>query len=296
MDWKGLLDIERGNVDSSFNSFITRFNFLYDKHVPLKQLTRRQADLLLKPWITKGIRISMNIRDNLNNDYLRVPDSSPDLKKFLRGRYKFYRNRIVSLIRASKKLYYSRYFFQNSGNLRKLWQGVREIISSSSSSTGISLNINDSLSSNPEEVSEAFNDFFSTIAGKIRSKIPYTRHHFSEWLKNENRNVNHFLISPTSKLEISKVLSSLSENKASGPNSIPFRIISSNLKSLSSIFADIINLSFFTGVFPSQLKEAKVIPSLSSKIRALLLMLKTTGPSLFSQTSTKFSKNLCTSG
>jgi len=119
VDWRGLLDIERGNVDSSFNSFITRFNFLYDKHVPLKQLTRRQADLLLKPWITKGIRISMDIRDKLNNDYLRVPDSSPDLKKFLRGRYKFYRNRIVSLIRASKKLYYSRYFFQNSGNLRK---------------------------------------------------------------------------------------------------------------------------------------------------------------------------------
>ena len=265
-DWKGLLGIERGNVDYSFDSFLTRFDSLYDEYVPLKQLTRRQANLLLKPWITKGIHISMEIRDNLNNDYLRVPDSLPDLKKFLRSRYKFYRNRIVSLIRASKKIYYSRYFLQNFGNLRKLWQGVREIVSSSSSSSStISLNINNSLSSNPEEVSEAFNDLFSTIANKIRSKIPYTRHHFSEWLKNENRNVSHFLISPTSKSEISKVLSSLSENKASGPNSIPFRIISSNLESISSIFADIINLSFFSGVFPSKLKEAKVIPVFKNK-------------------------------
>ena len=265
VDWKDLLKTERGNVDLSFDSFLTRFSSLYDKHVPLKQLTRRQANLLLKPWITKGIRVSMNIRDSLKDDYLKVPNSSPDLKNFLRDRYKFYRNRIVSLIRASKKLYYSRYFFQNSGNLRKLWQGVREIISSPSSSNSISLNINDSLSSNPEEVSEAFNDFFSTIAGKIRSKIPFTRHHFSEWLKNENRNANHFLIAPASKAELSKALTNLSENTATGPNSIPYRIISSNLDSLSSIFTDIINLSFFTGVFPSQLKEAKVIPVFKNK-------------------------------
>ena len=249
----------------SFNSFLSCFNSLYDKHVPLKQLKKRQADLLLKPWITKGIRVSMSIRDSLNEDYLKVPDSAKDLKTFLRGRYKFYRNRIVSLIRASKKLHYSRYFRQSFGNLRKLWQGVREVISPSSSSSYISLNINDSLSSNPEEVSEAFNNFFSTIAGEIRSKITFTRHHFSEWLKDEHRNPDNFLIAPTSKLELSETLTSLNENKACGPNNIPYRIISSNLDSLSAIFADIFNLSFFTGVFRNQLKEAKVIPVFKNK-------------------------------
>ena len=39
VDWKGLLDIEGGNVDSSFDSFLTQFNSLYDKHVPLKQIS-----------------------------------------------------------------------------------------------------------------------------------------------------------------------------------------------------------------------------------------------------------------
>ena len=263
VDWKNLLEIEKGDVDASFNAFLVRFSSLYDKHVPLKQLTRRQSNLLLKPWITKGILTSSRIRDSLNDDYLKTSD--PVLKAFLRGRYKFYRNRIVSLTRASKKLYYSRYFLQNSGNLRKLWQGVRQIISSPLSYSCFSLNINDSLSSKPEEVSESFNDFFSTIADKIRSKIPFTRHHFSEWLKNENRNLNQFFANPTSPQEVSKVLESLSENKATGPHSIPYPIISSNLNSLSSIFSDIINLSFSTGVFPSQLKEAKVIPVFKNK-------------------------------
>ena len=263
VDWKNLLEIDKGDVDSSFNSFLDRFSSLYDKHVPLKQLTRRQADLLLKPWITKGILVSSSIRDSLNDDYVKTSD--PELKAFLRSRYKFYRNRIVSLTRASKKLYYSRYFLQNSGNLKKLWQGVREIISSPRSNSCISLNINDSLSSNPEEVSENFNEFFSSIADKIRSDIPPTRHHFSEWLKNEHRSLDQFFINPTSPVEVSKVLMSLSENKATGPHSIPYPIISSNLNSISSIFSDIINLSFFSGVFPSRLKEAKVIPVFKNK-------------------------------
>ena len=263
VNWKDLLEIEKGDASSSFNSFFYRFSSLYDKHVPLKQLTRRQANLLLKPWITKGILTSSRIRDSLNDDYVKTTDR--DLKDFLRQRYKFYRNRIVSLTRASKKLYYSRYFLQNSGNLRKLWQGVREIISSPISNSCISLNINDALSSNPEEVSEGFNDFFSTVADKIRSKIPVTRHHFSEWLKNENRNLDQFFLNPTSSLEVSEVLKSLSGNKATGPHSIPYSIISSNINSLSSILSDLTNLSFSTGVFPSQLKEAKVIPVFKNK-------------------------------
>ena len=265
-DWDNLLNMQQLNVEHSFNSFMTRFNSLYDKHVPLKQLTRRQTDLLSKPWLTKGIIKSMAVRDSLFRDFLNTPSSSNDLKSFLKGRYKFYRNRIVSLQRLSKKLHYSNYFLQNSSNLRKLWQGVREIISPNfSSNSNISLNINGSLSSDPVEISENFNDFFTTIAGKVRSKIPFTRHHFSEWLKEENRNINSFFVAPTTSRELSAVLTSLSENKASGPHSLPYKIISSNLESISSILSDIINLSFSTGVFPSQLKEAKVIPVFKNK-------------------------------
>ena len=263
IDWKGLIDIDKGDVESSFNSFDTSFALLYDKHVPLKQITRREAGLLLKPWISKGILTSMKIRDDLFCDYLNT--DLPDLKAFLRGRYKFYRNRIVSLCRLSKKLHYSKFFLHNSGNLRKLWQGVREIISSSSSSSCISLNIDDTLSSNPKEVSETFNDFFTTIAGNIRSKIPFTRHHFSEWLKDENRNPNSFFMVPTTPDEVSAVLKTLNDNKATGPSSIPYPIIISNLQSFSLILSEIINLSFHSGIFPSKLKEAKVIPVFKEK-------------------------------
>ena len=147
--------------------------------------------------------------------------------------------------------------------------GVREIISSKStnSPSNISLKLDNSITSDPSTFSEVFNDFFSTIADKVRSKIPFTRHHFSDWLKNSNR--NSFFTSPTSPLEISGILCSLNSRKASGPHSLPDAMIS--IVYLSNILSNIINLSFSTGVFPDRLKEANVIPIFKNKGSPLIV-------------------------
>ena len=52
----------------------------------------------------------------------------------------------------------------------------------------------------------------------------------------------------------------MDKNKASGPNSIPVKILKLLKNDLSLHLADIFNLSFSSGTFPSRLKIAKVIP------------------------------------
>ena len=263
LNWDEILNIEEGDVNSSLNSFLGHTTSLFEEHVPLVKITRREFNLFHKPWISSGLLTSMRVRDSLFREYLSA--SSPDIKSFLRSSYTFYRNRIVSLLRLSKKLHYSRYFQSNSGNLRKLWVGVREVISSNSSKsdTVISLKLNNSITSEPSIVCDAFNDFYSTIAEKVRSKIPFTRHHFSKWLL--NRNPNSFFTSPTSPAEVSEVLRSLNSHKASGPNSLSPQVISIVLDKISHILSDIINLSFSSGIFPTKLKEANVIPVFKNK-------------------------------
>ena len=56
------------------------------------------------------------------------------------------------------------------------------------------------------------------------------------------------------------MFSSLNSKKASGPNSIPYRILFLLKNEISKQLADLFNLSFMTGVFPSVLKTAKVVP------------------------------------
>ena len=65
---------------------------------------------------------------------------------------------------------------------------------------------------------------------------------------------------PTDKEEIANVISSLDSNNASGPNSIPYRILFLLKNEISKQLADLFNLSFMTGVFPSVFKTAKVVP------------------------------------
>ena len=56
------------------------------------------------------------------------------------------------------------------------------------------------------------------------------------------------------------ITSSLDSNKSTGPNSIPTNILKLLKNDISTQFSDIFNVSFSTGVFPSILKIAKVIP------------------------------------
>ena len=49
-------------------------------------------------------------------------------------------------------------------------------------------------------------------------------------------------------------------NKSSGPSSIPYKILNFFKKDISKQLADLFNLSLLSGVIPSLLKKAKVVP------------------------------------
>ena len=65
---------------------------------------------------------------------------------------------------------------------------------------------------------------------------------------------------PTDKEEIANIISSLKSSKVSGTNSIPYRILFLQENEILKQLADLFNLSFTTGVFPTVLKTAKVVP------------------------------------
>ena len=56
------------------------------------------------------------------------------------------------------------------------------------------------------------------------------------------------------------IMHSLQENKASGPNSPPIKMLKTCKKQLSVHLTYHINLAFETGIFPDILKTTKVIP------------------------------------
>ena len=98
----------------------------------------------------------------------------------------------------------------------------------------------------------------ASIAETTKRRIKYSHKHFPDYLSNESSGT--VFLQPADKEEIANIISSLNSNKASGPNSIPYRILFLLKNEISKQLADLFNLSFKTGVFPSVLKTAKVIP------------------------------------
>jgi len=257
LNWHEILKMRDQNIDVSFNCFSSKISELVDRHLPTRKLTRRQLKSQ-KPWITSGLLKSMAKRDLYFRKFLRA--KSQNSKSIFHNLFKQYRNQIVSLCRLSKSNYFTRYFDMHSKDIRKIWQGVSNIISlkGSNSPKPISLKIGNAVISNPLAVANEFNTYFTSVADAIRSSIPQCDKHFSSFLKHPNP--NSIFLSPVTSDEVSKIISSMPSSKAYGPNSVPTRILKLICNEVSSPLADIINLSFTTGQFPSALKISKVVP------------------------------------
>ena len=97
-----------------------------------------------------------------------------------------------------------------------------------------------------------------TVAENAKLNINYSHKHFSEYLKHQCN--NSVFIPPTDSEEIANVISSLNINKACRPFSIPKKILILLKQDISIQLADLFNLSFSSGSFPSILQTTKVVP------------------------------------
>ena len=266
VDWDSYLCINTSdnvNINDAFKKFFNIMNNIIDTNVPLKRLTKKQRLSKTKPWITAGIKKSIKQRNFFYKKYLR--ENNINIKAHYQQLYKFYRNRIVTLIRNSKANHFKNYFYDNIKDSRKVWEGIRELINDNTNKANktVTLDIDNNITSEPDQVANSFNNHFSTVADKIRNKIIFSSKHFSSYLK--KRNENSLFMTPTSPQEIINVIESLNTKKSNGPQSVPFKILDVLKPEVSSILSKLFNLSLQSGIFPSILKTVNVLPIYKNK-------------------------------
>ena len=88
--------------------------------------------------------------------------------------------------------------------------------------TILSLDNRDTIT-NPYDIANTFNNYCASIAETTNKSMKYSYKHFSHYLSNETSST--IFLQPIDKEEIANIISSLNSNKASGPNSIPYKII-----------------------------------------------------------------------
>ena len=258
IDWNEILEANLNDVNHSFVIFMNKINTLLDQYMPLRKLTSKEYKRRFKPWINDFILNKIQLKNSTLNKLAKSKD--PIIKQELIQSIKTMKNEITALTRRSKKEYYNNYFSTNKNNLQKIWKGIKEIINikSKSFSQPTSIVENKNTLSKPKDIADAFNNYYTSIAGEILKKRKYEGNtHFSEYLKNP-LDIS-FAIYPCDETEIGNLISSLSPRKSYGPNSIPVVILQMLKDDISKPLSILFNLSINTGTHPDLLKIAKAI-------------------------------------
>ena len=254
-NWDDVSDVN-ADTNTSFSNFYNRVTTLLDEMAPLKTPTKREVRLQQKPWITSGILKSMAKRDIFHKDF--ATEKNPEKKERLGMIYRSYRNLIVTLLRTSKKKYHTDYFEEHKQNMKKTWDGIRDLINvSKKSSTNINEIIHDKQSfTDNKDIAKALNNYFVNIGPSIEEKIPKGKHPFQSYLGEQNPVA--LTLNPCDADEIAAIIATFGAGKASGPFSIPTNLLKEFSQHFSKPISIIVNKSLQEGVYPQLLKSELV--------------------------------------
>lgn len=250
-------NFENKDANDKLKLFIDSTNNLIERHAPTKTKWVKNSTSL-KPWVTKGLLQSIKNRDKIHKKLLKAKKPEDKLTKF--NQYKSHRNLLLKLLRISKNKYFKDYLSTHKSNLSLVWKAIHQI-TNTKSKDNLSPKLliqNKKQITKDTEIAEYFIKFYGSIAEITKSKIPETNKSFQDYLQHPNG--NSIFIMPTSPVAIFKLIQNLDDRKASGPNSIPPKILKIISITASDILSNIFNECIEQGIYPDCLKKATIKP------------------------------------
>ena len=246
-DWENVEQLSDPN--EMWDVLKTLFMDCLDKHAPLrhKRIGKKQS-----PWISSDLLSKMRQRDFLKKkaEQKGDPVSWTAFKKA--------RNSVNAAIKVAKRDYFINNLEKSKGNMRKTWQLINELGSRNQKSTDIQeLKVQGSSISTPNELAETFNSYFSGIGENLARDIPHVDIAPEDYVERTDKN---FSLSQIGKTEVHKLINHLENNKATGLDKIPCKLLKLAVDIISPSLTCIFNRSIESGVFPGEWKSARVTP------------------------------------
>jgi hypothetical protein len=126
IDWSSKLDRYKDDANKAFQFFHWQMNYLFDKYMPWKKLSKKDYKRKYKPWISDEIINKIKDKNKKFDRYVKCKDSTR--REVLKREYRVVQNEITELTRQGKKEYYNRYFNENKANMHNIWKGINEIV------------------------------------------------------------------------------------------------------------------------------------------------------------------------
>ena len=221
------------DTNESANEFQNWLLNSCNKNAPVRKKKVKKNNL---PWINADILRLMRERDSIKNKAIKT-NTDDEWKS-----YKKMRNYVTARLKYVKKWYFQSRIDFSKGNVKQTWRHLNILMSRNSKSSDIaSFKSGDIDISDPKQIAETLNDFFfvnkgPSLANDIppsNDDMPYT---YIPFALNST-----FCFERVALEEIMKILKSIQNDKATGYDMLPVKLIKSAAESITHPLTYIIN-------------------------------------------------------
>ncbi|XP_065665545.1 uncharacterized protein LOC136086971 [Hydra vulgaris] len=181
VDWN--LVLQSHDVNNAYDLFLNQFCKQYDKAFPEKKITVK-TKTVLTPWMSNGLLKSSKRKQKLYDKYLKKTTYKNEMT------YKNYKNIFEKTKRNSKKLYYAKLLSKATGNTKKTWSVIKEIIGKKIYARNIlpkKITIDKNTIYDKSIIAEKLNSFFTNTGPNLALKIPMNSTPFESYLKSYDK-------------------------------------------------------------------------------------------------------------
>ena len=240
---------ESEDLQAAFSRFQGVIDVHFNTNFKLHTFTRTYINR--HPWMTEALRTQIRLKNNKYKEFIKsnnvdIVESYKDSKRILH-----------SSLRNAEIQYYSEQYELNSGDMFKSWKVLKTILAlnSNSEKRQLCLTINNVAVTNSIDIANGFNDFYVSIGPELAKDI----HSDINPLTYVNNVNNSIVIFDVSCDEVKNIIRSL-KNSSAGHDEFPTFVGKLCVDSYIEPLTFLINYSLKTGVFPSELKLARVVP------------------------------------
>ncbi len=208
------------------------------------------------PWMTNDLRKQIK---NKNTLYLKTLDCPLD--KDLYKEYTTTRNALTSVLKNKEISHYSEQLELSKNDIAKSWKVLKSIIGKDSVKAKKRVNFcsNNTVVTDNTEIANLFNNFFVSIGPTLAKDLTCDVNPMSYV-----RSIpNSIVVLSISAAEIRNVIISL-KNSSPGWDEMPASVLKQCVDGYIEPLTHLINQSIIEGVFPKELKLARVVPLFKS--------------------------------
>jgi len=239
------LDVFNANVECKFDIFNRLFLHYFDRYFP-KTLVRKNVNQ--KSWVTDELKTRKTKLIEQSNTARLHKDKN--IKVRLKQSYREFKKKLIQ----SKKAFYDHKIKNSKNVIKETWKVInKEVGNKSNLSDNLSVKDKGKLCTNPDKVSNLFLNHFTKIENNSgRPQSPSTFNNTCDNKQFKCKTIDHNTLD--------KIVSNLKNKYSTGYDDVPIAIIKKAKDVLLKPLLHLVNSSLISGIFPEELKIAKIIP------------------------------------